>query len=61
MSDFIIEPNKDQKDSVTFTVRTTPELLAKYDAIAASTKMSRNKLINLALEYALSNLKIKED
>jgi len=47
--------------SVTFTIRIDRELQEEYDKLALASDRSRNELINLALKYAISNLKFVEN
>ena len=58
MYKFIVTPKEEQ--SVTMTIRIDKTLQDKYNALASQTKRSRNELINMALNYALENMEIKE-
>lgn len=53
--DFIITKKSDQ--SVTMTIRIEETLQQQYDDIAIRANRSRNEIINMALKYALANLK----
>lgn len=53
--DFIITKKSDQ--SVTMTIRIDESLQKQYDEIATLSNRSRNEIINLALQYAIANLK----
>lgn len=53
--DFIITKKSDQ--SVTMTIRIEETLQQQYDDIAIRSNRSRNEVINMALKYALANLK----
>ncbi|MGM0714184.1 ribbon-helix-helix protein, CopG family [Brevibacillus parabrevis] len=53
--DFIVTPKEEK--SVTITIRIDKALQIKLDELSANSNRSRNELINMALEYALKNLK----
>ncbi|MED2257156.1 CopG family transcriptional regulator [Brevibacillus parabrevis] len=53
--DFIVTPKEDK--SVTMTIRIDKALQVQLDALAKKSNRSRNELINMALEYALKNVK----
>lgn len=53
--DFIITPKEDK--SVTITIRIDKALQDKLDDLSQKSNRSRNELINMALEYALKNVK----
>lgn len=53
--EFIITKKSDQ--SVTMTIRIDEALQKQYDEIATLSNRSRNEIINLALQYAIANLK----
>lgn len=53
--DFVITKKSEQ--SVTMTIRIEEALQKQYDEIATRSNRSRNEIINLALQYAISNLK----
>ena len=55
---FVVKKNKDE--SVTIAVRMKKELQERLDKVSAETNRSRNQLINMAIEYALDNLKLEE-
>lgn len=54
MGKFIISPKEDK--SVVLTIRLDAVLLEKYSELSKKTKYSRNKLIGMALQYALDNM-----
>ena len=58
MEKFIIIPKEDK--TVTMTIRIERTLQEKYNELANKTNHSRNELINMALQYALDNMEIKE-
>ena len=58
MEKFIITPKEDK--TVTMTIRIERTLQEKYNELANKTNHSRNELINMALQYALDNMEIKE-
>jgi len=58
MDKFIITPREDK--SVTMTIRIDKTLQEKYNELSAKTNRSRNELINMALQYALDNMEIKD-
>ena len=53
--DFIVTPKEDK--SVTMTIRIDKELQVQLDTLAKKSNRSRNELVNMALEYALKNVK----
>lgn len=53
--DFIITPKEDK--SVTITIRIDKALQLQLDELASKSNRSRNELINMALDYALKNVK----
>jgi predicted transcriptional regulator len=60
MSDnFIITPKEDK--SVTMTIRVDRAIQQQFDELAKKSNRSRNEVINLALAYALQNVKFAED
>ncbi|MBE5774911.1 MAG: CopG family transcriptional regulator [Clostridiales bacterium] len=58
MNKFIITPKEDK--TVTMTIRIDRVLQEKYNELSAKTNRSRNELINMALQYALDNMEMKE-
>jgi predicted transcriptional regulator len=52
--DFIVTP---KEKSVTITIRVDKAIADKLDELALQSDRSRNELINMALEYALRNVK----
>lgn len=58
-SDFIITRKTDQ--SITMSIRIDKSLQAKYDELSVVSHRSRNEIINMALKYALENLKFVDD
>lgn len=59
MDKFIIVPKEEK--AVTMTIRIDKTLQEQYNELSAKTNRSRNELINLALQYALNNMEIKEE
>ena len=55
IDDFIVTPKEDK--SVTISIRMDRNMQDQLDELALQSKRSRNEIINLALEYALKNLK----
>lgn len=53
--DFIITPKEDK--SVTITIRIDKAIQVKLDELSKRSNRSRNELINMALDYALKNVK----
>lgn len=53
--DFIITPKNDK--SVTLTIRIPTEIAESLDKLSQKSNRSRNELINMALNYALENVK----
>ena len=58
MDKFIITPKEDK--TVTMTIRIDRVLQKNYNELAAKTNRSRNELINMALQYALDCMELKE-
>lgn len=58
MEKLIIVPKEDSK--VTMTIRIDKTIQEQYNELAAKTKRSRNELINMALQFALDNMEVKE-
>lgn len=56
---FVITPKEDK--SVTMTIRVDKSIQQKFDELSKQSNRSRNELINMALEYALKNVKFVED
>lgn len=52
--DFIVTP---KEKSVTITIRVDKAIADSLDELALKSDRSRNQLINMALEYALKNVK----
>ncbi|MDQ0890678.1 putative transcriptional regulator [Paenibacillus sp. V4I9] len=52
--DFIVTP---KEKSVTITIRVDKAIADKLDELALQSDRSRNELINMALDYALKNVK----
>lgn len=59
MSDFVITPKEDK--SVIMTIRIEKTTQEKFDELSKISNRSRNELINMALEYALQNLKFIQE
>lgn len=53
--DFIVTPKEEK--SVTITIRVDKALQEQLDELARKSNRSRNELINMALDYALKNVK----
>lgn len=58
MEKFVITPKEDK--AVTMTIRIERTLQEEYNRLAAKTNRSRNELINMALQYALDHMELKE-
>lgn len=58
MEKFIITPKKEK--SITMTIRIDRTIQEQYNELSRKTNRSRNELINLALQYALDNMELKE-
>ena len=58
MAELIISPKDD--NSVTMTIRISKKLQAQYNSLAKQTNISRNKLISIALQYAVDNMRVEE-
>ena len=58
MNKFVVTPKEDK--TVTMTIRIDRTLQDKYTALSSKTNRSRNELINMALQYALENMEIKD-
>ena len=58
MEKFIITPKEDK--SVTMTIRIDRAIQEKYNDLSVRTNRSRNELINLALQFALDHMEVKE-
>jgi len=52
--DFVVTP---KEKSVTITIRVDRVIADKLDELALQSDRSRNELINMALSYALKNVK----
>ncbi len=59
MEKFIVTPREDK--TVTMTIRIDRTLQERYNELSFQTNRSRNELINMALQYALDNMEIKEN
>jgi predicted transcriptional regulator len=55
--DFIVTP---KEKSVTITIRVDKAIADNLDELALKSDRSRNELINMALEYALKNVKFQD-
>ncbi|SCY87307.1 MULTISPECIES: CopG family transcriptional regulator [unclassified Lysinibacillus] len=53
--DFIVTPKNDK--TVTLTIRIPAEIAENLDKLSQKSNRSRNELINMALNYALENVK----
>lgn len=58
MAELIISPKDD--NSVTMTIRISKKLQEQYNNLAKQTNISRNKLISIALQYAVDNMRVEE-
>lgn len=58
MERLIITPKEDK--TVTMTIRIDRIIQEKYNELSAQTNRSRNELINMALQFALDHMEIKE-
>ncbi len=59
MNKYIITPKEDK--TITMTIRIDRTLQKKYNEIGDITPRSRNELINMALQYALDNMELKDE
>ena len=59
MNKFIITPKEDK--TVTMTIRIERRLQEEYNDLSAKTNRSINELINMALQYALDNMELKDE
>lgn len=58
----ILTPKKYKTDTTTIiSARISTELMKKIIAIAEKTNRNRNEMIQILLDYAVSNVEIKED
>lgn len=57
-NNFIITPKEDK--TITMTIRVDKKIQEKFDELSKKSNRSRNELINMALEYALQNVKFLE-
>ncbi|XID91525.1 ribbon-helix-helix protein, CopG family [Paenibacillaceae bacterium WGS1546] len=55
--DFIVTP---KEKSVTITIRVDKAIADSLEELAVKSDRSRNELINMALEYALKNVKFQD-
>ena len=58
MEKFVITPKEDK--TVTMTIRINRDLQEAYNNLSEKTSRSRNELINMALQYALDHMELKE-
>lgn len=58
-NDIIVTPKEEK--TVTITIRVDKKIQEQIDELAKQSNRSRNELINLALYYALQNVKFVED
>lgn len=59
MDKFIVTPKEDR--TVTMSIRIDRTLQEQYNDLSARTNRSRNELINMALQYALAHMEVKEE
>jgi len=52
---------KNKNESVNFSVRTTKEVLDRFDELSKLTNRTRNELVNMALQFSLEHMEIKDD
>ena len=58
----ILTPKKYKTDTTTIiSARISTELMKKIITIAEKTNRNRNEMIQILLDYAVSNVEIKED
>lgn len=57
--EFIITPKEDR--TVTMTIRIEKALQDRLDELARQSNRSRNEIVNMALEYALKNVKFLDN
>ena len=55
---FVVTPKED--NTVTRTIRRDRTLQEEYNDLSAKTNRSRNELINMALQYALDHMILKD-
>ena len=55
---FVVTPKEDK--TVTMTIRIDRTLQEEYNDLSAKTNRSRNELINMALQYALDHMILKD-
>jgi predicted transcriptional regulator len=55
---FIVKKNADE--NIVTSIRIDKDIIERLDEIATKSNRSRNQLINMALRYALDNLKLEE-
>ncbi len=58
MEKFIIMSKEEKR--VTMTIRIDKTIQEQYNELSRKTNRFRNELINLALQYALDNMELKE-
>lgn len=56
--DFIVTPKEEK--SVTITIRIDKAIQLQLEELSIRSNRSRNELINMALEYALKNVKFTD-
>ena len=57
---FEVTSKKYKGVSSVISLRLSNDLIAKFDEIANETGRTRNEILSMALEFALSNLEIKK-
>jgi predicted transcriptional regulator len=58
-NDFVVTPKEDL--TVTMTIRVDKTIQGRFDELSRKSNRSRNELINMALDYALRNVKFVEE
>ena len=58
---FIVRPKKNYGESSVVSARLPNEVVAELDSVATKTGRTRNEIIMMCIEYALSNLHIDID
>ena len=56
---FVVTPKEDK--TVTMTIRIDRALQEEYNDLSAKTNRSRNELINMALQFALDHMELKDE
>lgn len=59
MEKFVIAPKEER--TVTMTIRVDKDIQKQYTALSDQTGHSRNELINMALQFALDHMEIRQE